>query len=63
MKRKHYLGDGVFGFFTGYGYLDLGIFTNPSEGMSLTVVRVLANLPHLALGGFALFAGLKLDRA
>ncbi|MAX74135.1 MAG: hypothetical protein CMH66_10810 [Nioella sp.] len=58
-----YLGDGVFGFFTGYGYLDLGIFTNPSEGMSLTVVRVLANLPHLALGGFALFAGLKLDRA
>ncbi|MGR3709340.1 MAG: hypothetical protein ACU0A9_07835 [Alterinioella nitratireducens] len=58
-----YLGDGVFGFFTGYGYLDLGIFTNPSEGMSFTVVRVLANLPHLALGGFALFAGLKLDRA
>ena len=58
-----YLGDGVFGFFTGYGYLDLGIFTNPSECMSLTVVRVLANLPHLAFGGFALFAGLKLDRA
>ncbi|MGR3640773.1 hypothetical protein [Alterinioella nitratireducens] len=58
-----YLGDGVFGFFTGYGYLDLGIFTNPSEGMSFTVVRVLANLPHLVLGGFALFAGLKLDRA
>lgn len=58
-----YLGDGVFGFFTGYGYLDLGIFTNPSAGMSFTVVRVLANLPHLALGGFALFAGLKLDRA
>lgn len=58
-----YLGDGVFGFFTGYGYLDLGIFTNPSEGMSFTVVRVLANLPHIALGGFALFAGLKLDRA
>ena len=58
-----YLGDGVFGFFTGYGYLDLGIFTNPSAGMSFTVVRVLANLPHLALGGFSLFAGLKLDRA
>ena len=58
-----YLGDGVFGFFTGYGYLDLGIFTNPSAGMSFALVRVLANLPHLALGGFALFAGLKLDRA
>lgn len=57
-----YLGDGVFGFFTGYGYLDFGIFTNPSEGMSFTVFRVLANLPHIALGGFALFAGLRFGR-
>jgi Domain of unknown function (DUF4383) len=57
-----YLGDGVFGFFTGYGYLDLGIFKYPSEGLSLTLNRVLANLPHVALGGFALWAGLKLDR-
>lgn len=58
-----YLGDGVFGFFTGYGYLDLGIFTNASEGMSFTLFRVLANLPHVALGGFALWAGLRLGRA
>ncbi|MFC4668315.1 DUF4383 domain-containing protein [Seohaeicola nanhaiensis] len=58
-----YLGDGVFGFFTGYGYLDLGIFTNASEGMSFTMFRLLANLPHVALGGFALWAGLRLDRA
>ncbi len=58
-----YLGDGVFGFFTGYGYLDLGIFTNASEGMSFTMFRVLANLPHIALGGFALFSVWKLDRA
>lgn len=58
-----YLGDGVFGFFTGYGYLDLGIFTNASEGMSFTLFRVLANLPHLALGGFALFAFWKWDRS
>lgn len=57
-----YLGDGVFGFFTGYGYLDLGIFTNASEGMSFTLVRVLANVPHLLLGGFALFSVWKLDR-
>ena len=58
-----YLGDGVFGFFTGYGYLDLGIFTNGWAGLSFTVVRVLANVPHLILGGFALWAGLTLDRA
>jgi hypothetical protein len=54
-----YLGDGVFGIFTGYGYLDLGIFTNPSEGLSFTLGRVLANVPHLGLGGFALFAALR----
>ncbi len=57
-----YLGDGVFGFFTGYGYLDLGIFTNASEGLSFTLFRVLANLPHILLGAVALWAGLKLDR-
>lgn len=57
-----YLGDGVFGFFTGYGYLDLGIFTNGSAGMSFTIFRVLANLPHIALGGFALWAGLRLGQ-
>ena len=45
-----YLGDGVFGFFTGYGYLDLGIFTNGSDGLSFTFQRVAANVPHLALG-------------
>ena len=58
-----YLGDGVFGFFTGYGYLDLGIFTNPSAGLSFTIFRVLANAPHLLLGGVALWADLRLDRA
>lgn len=54
-----YLGDGVFGFFTGYGFLDLGIFTNASLGVDFSIFRVLANLPHLALGGIALFAGLR----
>ncbi len=57
-----YVGDGVFGFFTGYGYLDMGILTNPSAGISFTLVRVLANLPHIALGGFALWSGLKWGR-
>ncbi|MEM7178452.1 MAG: hypothetical protein AAF503_12190 [Pseudomonadota bacterium] len=54
-----YLGDGIFGFFTGYGFLDLGIFTNPSAGMDLSLGRVLANLPHLALGGIAVWAGFR----
>ena len=57
-----YLGDGVFGFFTGYGYLDLGIFTNASEGMSFTLNRMLANLPQLGLGAIALWAGVTLER-
>lgn len=57
-----YLGDGIFGFFTGYGYLDLGIFTNASQGLSFTLGRIFANLPHLGLGGFALWAGLRLGR-
>lgn len=54
-----YLGDGVFGFFTAYGILDLGIFINASEGISLTFGRIAANVPHLGLGGFALFSAWK----
>ncbi|MFD1795170.1 DUF4383 domain-containing protein [Paracoccus aurantiacus] len=57
-----YLIDGIFGMFTGYGFLDLAIFTNPSLGLDLSLKRWLANLPHIGLGGFALFAGLLLDR-
>ena len=57
-----YLGDGALGFLTGWGYLDFGIFTNPSDGLSFTLFRVLANLPHIALGVVALIAGLKLGR-
>ncbi|MBA4491063.1 DUF4383 domain-containing protein [Paracoccus sp. S1E-3] len=57
-----YLIDGIFGMFTGYGFLDLGIVTNASLGIDWSLKRWLANLPHLALGGFALFAGLFMDR-
>jgi hypothetical protein len=57
-----YLGDGALGFLTGWGYLDFGIFTNASDGLSFTLFRVLANLPHIALGGVALVAGLRLGR-
>lgn len=58
-----YLFDGVFGFFTGYGYLDLGIFTNGSAGMDFSIPRLLANLPHLVLGGVAAWAGLRSARS
>ena len=54
-----YLGDGIFGIFTGYGFLDLGIFTNTSLGTDWSLLRVLANLPHLALGGVAVWAGFR----
>lgn len=57
-----YLGDGVLGFFTGYGYLDFGIINHGSAGPSFTLFRLLANLPHVALGAFALFAGLRFGR-
>jgi hypothetical protein len=57
-----YLGDGVFGMFTGWGFLDLGIITNPSMGPSLSLLRWAANLPHLALGAVALWAGLAAAR-
>ena len=58
-----YLGDGALGFLTGWGYLDFGIFTNASDELSFTLFRVLANLPHIALGGVALIAGLRLGGA
>lgn len=54
-----YLGDGTLGLFTGWGYLDFGIFRNASLGPSFTLGRVLANLPHIGLGAFAFFAGLR----
>ncbi len=57
-----YLADGILGLFTAYGFLDFGILTNPSQGFSLGLPRILANLPHIGLGGFALFAGTVLDR-
>lgn len=56
-----YLGDGALGLVTGSGYLDLGIFTNGLLNLPFGF-RILANLPHVALGGFALFSGLRWGR-
>lgn len=53
-----YLADGALGLATGVGYLDLAIcFSGPVDlpfGF-----KILANAPHVGLGGFALFTGLR----
>ena len=56
-----YLGDGVLGLATGSGYLDLGIFQNGVLDLPFGF-KILANAPHLLLGGVALWAGLRLGR-
>ena len=56
-----YFADGVLGLVTGSGYLDFGIFINGVLDLDLTT-RILANLPHLAIGGFAAYAGFVLSK-
>jgi hypothetical protein len=56
-----YFFDGVFGLFTGMGYLDLGIFIHGPMALPLET-RILANLPHLIIGGVAICAGYLLAR-
>ena len=53
-----YLGDGGLGILTGWGYLDFGIFTNPSLGPESSFMRLAANMPHISLGLIALVVGL-----
>lgn len=48
--------DGLLGLATGSGYLDLGIVINGVQHFPL-VTKILMNLPHIAIGGFAAFAG------
>ena len=54
-----YFLDGLLGLVTGSGYLDLGILLYGVQSLPLGF-KILANLPHLALGGFAMFAGFVL---
>ena len=56
-----YFLDGVLGLITGSGYLDFGIFINGVLNLDLQT-RILANLPHLAIGGFAAYAGFVLSK-
>jgi hypothetical protein len=51
--------DGLLGLASGSGYLDLGIVVHGVLDLPFTT-RVLMNLPHIAIGGFAAFAGFGL---
>lgn len=55
-----YLADGLMGLATGSGYLDFGIFNYGIQDLPF-MFKVMANLPHIGLGGVALFSGLFLD--
>ena len=50
-----YFIDGLIGVYAGSGILDFGIFTFGILDQSLTL-NILSSLPHLILGGFALFS-------
>lgn len=54
-----YLLDGLMGLVTGSGYLDLGIVIYGWLNLGLGF-KIMANLPHIALGGFAAFTGFVL---
>ena len=50
-----YLTDGLLGLATGSGYLDLGIINHGVQDYPL-MFKILANLPHIGGGAFAVFA-------
>jgi len=54
-----YFLDGVMGLLIGSGYLDFGVFIYGVLDLDWTT-KVFANLPHLLIGGFAIFAGFVL---
>ncbi|MDY0957650.1 hypothetical protein SOM26_03015 [Sphingomonas sp. CFBP8993] len=56
-----YFADGVMGLFLGSGYLDGGIFLYGPIKQSVAV-HVFANLPHLLIGGVAIWVGYRLAR-
>jgi hypothetical protein len=54
-----YFLDGVMGLILGSGYLDFGILILGPLDLPL-MIRFLANLPHLLIGGVAAFVGYRL---
>ena len=56
-----YFLDGVMGLIVGSGYLDGGIFLYGPLDLPL-MIRFFANLPHLLIGGLAIWLGYRLAR-
>jgi Domain of unknown function (DUF4383) len=53
-----YLTDGLLGLAAGSGYLDLGIVNHGIVHLPLTF-KILANLPHIGGGAFAVFSSVR----
>ncbi|PTX58074.1 hypothetical protein C8N43_2750 [Litoreibacter ponti] len=51
-----YFADGLLGLATGSGFLDLGIVFYGFYEYPSFLIKLAANIPHLGLGGLALFA-------
>jgi hypothetical protein len=56
-----YLADGALGLATGSGYLDFGIINNGILALPFGF-KIMANLPHIGLGGFAVWSAKYMDR-
>ena len=56
-----YFADGLLGLITGSGFLDFGIFNYGIQDYAF-VFKILNNLPHLFLGGFAMMSVWLWDR-
>lgn len=52
-----YLADGLLGLATGSGYLDLGIINYGIQDLPFGF-KILANLPHISLGGIAVLSAI-----
>lgn len=53
--------DGVMGLLLGQGYLDAGIFTKGITQLDWQT-KIFANLPHILIGGIAVYIGFVLSR-
>lgn len=56
-----YLADGLLGLATGSGYLDLGIINYGIQDLPMGF-KILANLPHISLGGIAVLSAFVFRR-